>query len=425
MNPRRHSIRRAVSYIPYRCWHWLLLAAFLPKVTANNNTCSLESDGASHVDFSMAKWLRRGICLKKAGKLCNKKLLPILQNLNSIRAAEYSAAATVLSLLPTIGALLGAPTNEIWRLMTILPFGGGLMMTMSFGGAIMHVRVEEYEQMMTKRSAVIGSIISLRHHPEASTEGSTDQKLKQLVERSHYVRIAVNGGESITTCFRASEAEENVGTSLHQLDTLRSATVTIEGSQQFTQSRNATFILVSIVGDTRLRSLSRLISKASSIAVFVAGMATFASASLLSLVLVSGALTMILAAGVFGRAIAGWIVDMISKNEPMIHIIADSHKEAYRAVTEILTLRPTDGGHFQVLMDGHVFINERRDAQRTRWWVNLLGVLAEPFDLRRVHKDSPFIAPLLNAPSADSATTLFSPIKCAGRTFTFESQTSE
>lgn len=238
--------------------------------------------------------------------------------------------------------------------------------------------------------------------------------------------IAVSGGESITNCFRTSEAEENVAIALHQLSTLRSATVTIEGSQQFTRSRNATFVLVSVVGSiSRLRAFLRLMSKSISIAIFVAGTAIFASATLLSLVLAASALTMILAAGVFGRAIAGWIVSKVSESEPMIHIIADNPKEAYRAVTEILTLRPTDGGHFQVEMDGHVSINERRVAHRTPLYVNLLGVLAEPFDLRKIHKDVPIMAPLLKTPSADSSTTLFSPYKSSVRTFTFESESSE
>lgn len=103
--------------------------------------------------------------------------------MNEIRKAEYGAASSVLSLLPTIGALLGTPTNEIWRLMTIVPFGGGLVMSMSFGGAIMPVRIEEYEHVTTGRTAVIGSIISLRRHPAALKEDSTEGKLKQLVEK--------------------------------------------------------------------------------------------------------------------------------------------------------------------------------------------------------------------------------------------------
>lgn len=51
----------------------------------------------------------------------------------------------MLALLPTIGALLGAPTTEIWRLLTVVPFGGGLALTPSFGGAILPVGVEDHE----------------------------------------------------------------------------------------------------------------------------------------------------------------------------------------------------------------------------------------------------------------------------------------
>lgn len=55
-----------------------------------------------------------------------------------------------MALLPTVGALLGAPTSEIWQLLTIVPFGGVLAMSISFGGAILPVRVEDYEPILGK-----------------------------------------------------------------------------------------------------------------------------------------------------------------------------------------------------------------------------------------------------------------------------------
>lgn len=120
------------------------------------------------------------------GLSCYKRLEKVLGNLNEICKTEYSGAAGVLSLLPTIGALLGAPTNEIWKLKWIIPFGGGLAMMLSFGGAIMTVRVEDYEHVINKKNIAIGSKISLRnlHMPgQGPQETTAEKKLRQLVER--------------------------------------------------------------------------------------------------------------------------------------------------------------------------------------------------------------------------------------------------
>lgn len=77
----------------------------------------------------------------------------------------------MLALLPTIGALLGAPTSEIWRLLTVVPFGGVLAMTLSFGGAILPVRVEDYEDaqkdICVGLDQVVENIMARMHHAES------------------------------------------------------------------------------------------------------------------------------------------------------------------------------------------------------------------------------------------------------------------
>ena len=107
--------------------------------------CETVSDiylGNAQRVFNTLEWVRRGICVRHGGRdrLCYESLNHILEDrLNELRKGEYAGAAGVMALLPTIGALLGAPTNEIWRLMTMVPFGGALAMAMSFGGAILPI----------------------------------------------------------------------------------------------------------------------------------------------------------------------------------------------------------------------------------------------------------------------------------------------
>lgn len=166
----------------------LWLSSWLPSVQAENPlnlTCWLKSDEDKQYHFLLAPWLTRGGCIreKHLNKTCGDILEALLDNLSSLREAEYTSASSVLSLLPTIGALFGPPTSEIWRLKSIVPFAGALAMTLSFGGALMPVHVEDYENTIAKENTAIGSIISLRkhHHPGSQNDAlSMDEKLREL-----------------------------------------------------------------------------------------------------------------------------------------------------------------------------------------------------------------------------------------------------
>ncbi len=478
----------------------LLMTTWIPSTFGQNLTASANQSCEAFADgnygrsrFNVRNWVRRGNCVREKirGMSCHDRLEPVLRNLSEVRRSEYGGAAGVLSLLPTIGALLGAPTNEIWRLMSIIPFGGGLAMALSFGGAIMPVNVADSEHVTNKRHMAIGSIISLGNDygPGQGAREKINQKLRLLVDRvrlridqresarlskwhlitglvgmlvllcgaqvaitvvefggvvgwicsnrlwmhmwysmgesdkssSHWAsadlpvffsvtltavvenwvqlpfiqtyklyissvayNISTTGGESVIDCFKAGDAGDNVAIALHQLSTLKAGTLTIHGSRQWVRSRNSVMIMVSIVGDSRIRKMVRLVAKSISIAVFVAGTACFASVTLLSLQMAIMVLTLSLSAGIFGRALAGWVVSRVSDTEPMIHVISNTRHEAYQAVAEILSIRSDDGTPFQVEVNGHIFIDQRRVAKRSRWPVRaFLGVLAEPYDLRK------------------------------------------
>lgn len=108
--------------------------------------------GNAQTKFFVSEWINRGVALRYNGddQLCYNSLIATLGSIINIRLAEYSGVAGVLSLLPAIGALLGAPTNEIWRLWTVIPFGGVLTMLLSFGGAILPIKIEDYERDIRK-----------------------------------------------------------------------------------------------------------------------------------------------------------------------------------------------------------------------------------------------------------------------------------
>lgn len=128
--------------------------------------------------------------------------------------------------------------------------------------------------------------------------------------------VSIRNGDSILPKLENPDASAHQV--LHQLASLKAGTVTLQGSKQYTRPRNAVLVMVSVViqGQDRYRSIFRLLSKCISIATYVTGTALFASVQLLALPVAGMTLTLILAAGVFGRAITGWIVSGVSKTEP-------------------------------------------------------------------------------------------------------------
>ncbi|KAL8878313.1 MAG: hypothetical protein Q9192_008479, partial [Flavoplaca navasiana] len=207
--------------------------------------------------------------------------------------------------------------------------------------------------------------------------------------------VRVRGGDSIIA--KLDKPEDSASPVLQSLASVKAGSATIQGSRQHTRPRNAVLVVISVVGhgDQRIRSLLRLLSKCTSIATFVSGTALFASVQLLALPMAVFVLTLVLAADVYGRAITGWIVQGVSKTEPLIHVIVNSTHEAQIVIREILSLDEygtedkedpdeTEIRKLQVELHGHVFVKQRRVAHRTPWNLRTWGVLARPYDLRNV-----------------------------------------
>lgn len=209
--------------------------------------------------------------------------------------------------------------------------------------------------------------------------------------------VKIRDGDNITA--KLDRHYNSVNHVLQQLGSLKAGTATFYGSQQYTRPRNSVLVMVSVTddGDERIGSILRLLSKCTSIATFVTGTALFSSVQLLALPIAVMTLTLVLAAGVFSRAVTGWIVSGVNKTEPMLHVIVNTTDEAQHVIKQILSLdmaggiqvRDNEVRKIQVELGGHIFVEQRRVAHRTPWHVRVLGVLAEPFDLRRVNTSEP------------------------------------
>ena len=179
--------------------HSTLLAIYsliLPIVKAQDLTpanCSFsQGDAKPGNPFNFATWMDRGLCVR--GNLdyaqCRVNLISILSSLDPIHSMEYSASASVLALLPTIGALFGTPTSEIWTLLTVLPFGGSLAMLLSFGSTIMPNRIMDYENSLVKHSILIGNVNKNATEDDIFLNGDVEGGRDEVNERMQRARLA-------------------------------------------------------------------------------------------------------------------------------------------------------------------------------------------------------------------------------------------
>jgi hypothetical protein len=183
---------------------WLLLLSLIDAATIHDcdkAAFTINLDNAqSSANFSVAAFIAVGSCTRQgsAGD-CYATLINTLTNVNPLRQVEYSGAATVLTLLPTIGALFGAPTTEIWTMLMIIPFGGWIALLVSFGGTMMPVKVEDYELANAKESSIV-----IRDGKESKLEVGERIQRRQSVLRKIRARLSQQKGDKIPKRLLAS-----------------------------------------------------------------------------------------------------------------------------------------------------------------------------------------------------------------------------
>jgi len=140
------------------------------------------------------------------------------------------------------------------------------------------------------------------------------------------------------------------------------------------------YVIISCEGIHKYHVALRLFSKLFSAGAFTFSTALFASASLMQITIATVIMTMILAAGIFGRITAMWISGIIMQDKPVLHRIVRTEKDANIFVEAVLRKQ---GLVCEVL--GHVIINGRCVQRRKRLdWGNVVGVLARPIDIMRI-----------------------------------------
>ncbi|KAK8859928.1 hypothetical protein PGQ11_010662 [Apiospora arundinis] len=129
-----------------------------PKLVIGANTVpftpvqTLEPKQAISVDqeegeLDFNNWVNRGMTIRTGDSIheCLGNLTVALDLVGKLNEFEYAGASGALSLLPTAGALLGAPTREMWIVYKLVPIAGLLSMFLSLGGSITPSNVGDYD----------------------------------------------------------------------------------------------------------------------------------------------------------------------------------------------------------------------------------------------------------------------------------------
>ena len=163
------------------------------NATPSNDT-KIQEDITSMVElFNFTAWKHRGDLIRDGNSRsqCAGNLSLALTELGNLFSAEAGGASGALSLLPTAGALIGAPAKELWVLYKLMPLAGVMSMLLSLGGNIVPMQSSDYE--VKTKAFTYGGMIATSHHDAEKAQfydndrdecvGSEAQKFANIVER--------------------------------------------------------------------------------------------------------------------------------------------------------------------------------------------------------------------------------------------------
>ncbi|EMD01098.1 hypothetical protein BAUCODRAFT_135834 [Baudoinia panamericana UAMH 10762] len=160
---------------------------------------SLHSSGKSN---NWTAWVQRSSQIRKYdnAEWCIGNLSIALSGLGSAYQASAAGATTLLTLLPTAGALIGAPTKELWVLYKLMPLAGVLSMVLSLGGNIVPMEVNQYERVDSFAYAgMVGSIAKEQPvHPSSASKTKGLTQAQEFAEQVHAKSVDFTGSRKGT-----------------------------------------------------------------------------------------------------------------------------------------------------------------------------------------------------------------------------------
>lgn len=164
---------------------------FVPAATLTPKQAdSVNQEGGN---FDINFWAERGNLIRRGSSVyqCLANLTVALEQVGELNNAEYGGAAGALSLLPTAGALLGAPSKEMWIVYKLVPLAGILSMFLSLGATIAPDNATDFDP---EKKTLYGGLMptvsdnsQLRTHEVAKSlsPASGSQRKAEVVQPAH------------------------------------------------------------------------------------------------------------------------------------------------------------------------------------------------------------------------------------------------
>lgn len=121
---------------------------FVARPADQNETGDVDNDiGTMTSLFQIHAWQFRGDQIRNGNDRaqCIGNLSLALSQIGPVASSSNQGASGALSLLPTAGALIGAPAKELWVLYKLMPLAGVFSMILSLGGNIVPMDSADYE----------------------------------------------------------------------------------------------------------------------------------------------------------------------------------------------------------------------------------------------------------------------------------------
>ncbi|KAH0556910.1 hypothetical protein GP486_005299 [Trichoglossum hirsutum] len=376
--------------------------------------------------FNFSDWKQRVSAIRSGHDRahCLGNLSLALSEVGPLGSAGAGSAAGALTLLPTAGALIGAPAKEIWVLYKLMPIAGVLSMLLSLGGNIVPTQSSDYEfktawgwTLFWYTTVAISSILenvagvpftrqwTLRiskapkniHISEdapvvasciTKATKTTDSTKRPIVTTTPNPNFADPNPLSPDTVAKTAISTPLLVSQPHSdlLINLKAGynttgRVVMDPNKPWSASRAAFYVIISVEGISTPHAILRVISKAISVGVFAAGTATFASATFISVSVALTMLCMVLGVGVFGRVATMWMASKMMKADPILHCVVKDQDEAADYVGSILSMPDLT---CEVM--GHVIVNGRCVGRYNRFFRNTtyFGILAPPYDVSKL-----------------------------------------
>ncbi|KAL8832879.1 MAG: hypothetical protein Q9170_004699 [Blastenia crenularia] len=121
-------------------------------------------------NFNWKSWNRRADDIRhNVGRAqCMLNLNSVLKAMEPLEMNGTSGSSGALTLLPTAGALIGAPTKELWVVYKLMPIAGVLSMMLSLGGNIVPTEASDYK--MKAPRFTYGGLVATRSREDDTEE---------------------------------------------------------------------------------------------------------------------------------------------------------------------------------------------------------------------------------------------------------------